>query len=137
MGAIGGDITEITYNHPTLGSGTIFPKGGEDSTYDLGGFRGADDANMVDGSGAPIRQLNRVRWSFEVSVAWDMNNREELEKLTALAGDPVEAEWTITHINGTVHGGTGAPVGDMQGNGNAATFTLKVSGGGKLKKIVG
>lgn len=137
MAAVGGDITEITYNHPTLGTGTIFPKSGEDSTYDLGGLRGNDDANMVDGSGGSIRQLNRVRWSFEVTVAWDMNSRAELEKLTALAGDPVEAEWTITNINGTVYGGTGAPVGDMQGNGNAATFTLKVSGGGALKKITG
>jgi len=137
MAAIGGDILEVTYNHPTLGSGTIFPKAAEDSTLDLGGFRGNDDANMIDGSGGTIRQLNRARWSAEVTVAWDMNSRTELEKLTALAGDPVEADWTFSHINGTVYGGTGAPVGDMQGNGNAATFTLKVSGGGKLKKIVG
>ena len=137
MASVGGDIIEVTYNHPTLGTGTILPKSGEDSTFDLGGFRGNDDANMVTGSGESIRQLNNARWSFEVTVAWDMNTKSELEKITALAGDPVEADWTITHINGTVYGGKGAPVGDQQGNGNAATFTLKVSGGGKLKKIVG
>jgi len=137
MASIGGDILEVTYNHATLGSGRFLPKSAEDSTYDLGGFRGNDDANMVAGSGDNIRQMNNARWSFEVTVAWDANTRTDLEKMTALAGDPVEADWTFTSINGTVYGGKGAPVGDMQGNGNAATFTLKVSGGGKLKKISG
>lgn len=135
MAFVGGDIIEVTYNHPTLGSGRFLPKSGEDSTYDLGGFRGGDDANMVTASGSNIKQLNNVKWSFEVKVAWDANTNEELEKLTALAGDPVDADWTMTSINGTVYGGKGAPVGDMQANGNDATFTLKVSGGGKMKKI--
>lgn len=134
--AVGGDILEITYNHPTLGSGVIFPKASEDSTFDLGGFRSNDDANMVAGNGEMIDQINLARWSFEVAVAWDMNTREDLEKLNDLAADPVLADWTFSHINGTVYGGTGKPVGDLSGNGNAATFTLKVSGGGKLKKIV-
>jgi hypothetical protein len=40
MAAVGGDILEVTYAHETLGSGTFFPKSGEDSTFDLGGFRG-------------------------------------------------------------------------------------------------
>lgn len=135
MGAVGGDIIEVTFNHPTLGSGTLFPKAAEDSTYDLGGIRSSDDANMVDGGGNMIDQMNRSRWSFEVPIAWDMNTNGELEKCVAMAADPVPAEWTFTHINGTVYAGTGKPVGDLQGNGNAATFPLKVSGGGKLKKI--
>lgn len=137
MAAVGGDIIEITYNHPTLGSGTIYPKAAEDSTFDLGGIRTSDDANMVDGAGATIRQMNRVRWSYEGPVAWDMNDREDLDNITALAGDPVEADWTFSHINGSVWKGKGAPVGDLQGNGNQATFTLKVSGGGRLVKIAG
>ncbi len=135
--AVGVDIIEITFNHPIVGSGVILPKSNEDSTFDTGGFRSNDDANMVAGNGEMIDQMNRVRWSFEVVVAWDMNTRGDLEKLVELAESPVETEWTITNINGTVYGGTGKPVGDMQGNGNAATFTLKVSGGNKLKKIVG
>lgn len=135
MAAVGGDITEVTFNHPTLGSGIIFPKAAEDSTYDLGGFRENDDVNMIDGGGNMISQLNRARWSFEVPVAWDMNDAATLEKITELSASPVHAEWTFSHINGTVYGGTGKPVGDLQGNGNAGTFTLKVSGGGKLKKI--
>lgn len=130
----GGDIIEITWNHPTLGSGVIYPKAQEDSTFDLGGFRTGDDANMINGAGQAIRQLNRVRWSFEVLVSWDMNVNLDLEKITALAGDPQEAEWTITCINGAIYSGTGSPVGDIQGNGNQSTFPFKVSGSNTLSK---
>lgn len=133
--AVGGDITEITYNHPTLGTGVIYPKASEDSTYDLGGFVSNDEANAIDGSGTMIDKMNRKRWFFQVAVSWDMNSRKELEKLVALASDPTAADWTFTHINGTVYGGNGKPVGDLSGNGNAATFPLKVSGGGILKSI--
>lgn len=135
--AVGGDIIEITFNHPTLGSGIIFPKSAEDSTFDPGGFTSNDDDNMIDGSGEMIDQLNRKRWSFEDTIAWDMNTREDLDKMQDLQSDPVLADWTITHINGTVWGGTGKPVGDLKGNGNAATFPLKLAGGGKMKKIIG
>jgi hypothetical protein len=133
--AVGGDIVEITYNHPTIGTGTIFAKAGEDSTFDLGGLRSDDDANGVAGNGEMIVKLSRARWSFEVTVAWDMNTREDLEKITDLAGSPVDADWTISHASGEVYGGKGRPVGDVSGNGNAATFPLKLSGGSKLKKI--
>lgn len=134
---VGGDIIEITYNHPTLGSGVIYPKAAEDSSFDPGGFRSNDDANMVDGSGAMIDQMNRARWRFECTVAWDMNLREDLERIADLAASPVLADWTFSHINGTVYGGKGKPVGDIAGNGNAATFPLIVAGGGKLSKISG
>lgn len=137
MGVVAGDIIEVTYNHPTLGSGVLFPKSAEDSKYDLGGFRSTDDANMVDGSGAMIDQKQRKRCFFEITAAWDANNREELEKMNALAEHPVPADWTITSVNKTVYGMKGIPVGDIEGNGNAGTFPLKVSGGGKMKKIVG
>ncbi len=131
---VGGDITEITYNHPTLGSGVIFIKAAEDSTFNLGGVRSNDDMNGIDGGGRMITQLNRQRWSVDVTVAWDMNVNLDLEKLSALAGDPLDADYTISHINGSIYGGTGRPVGDIAGNGNAATFPLKLSGGGVLKK---
>lgn len=138
MGAsVGGDITEVTFNHPTLGTATILPKSAEDSAYDLGGFRIKDEAEGITGRGDAIIQMNCVRWSFETTVAWDMNSRTDLEKIVALSASPVPADWTISHINGTVHGASGWPVGDQSGNGNAATFKLKVAGGGKLKKIVG
>lgn len=137
MAVLGGDVIEISFNHPTLGDGKFFPKSGEDSTFETGGFRGNDDANMVDGAGRTIRQLNRVRWSIECTIAWDMNIADEYALATALAGDPAEADYTITHSNGTVWAGKGAPVGDIQPNGNAATFTLKIAGGGVMEKISG
>jgi hypothetical protein len=133
----GGDIIEITFNHPTVGSGSIFAKSGEDTTFDPGGFRSADDENMVTGSGEMIDQMNNVRWSFEATVTWDMNLREELAKVAQLAASPILADWTISHINGTVYGGKGKPVGPVAGNANQATFTLKLAGGGALKKIGG
>ena len=136
MGAIGGDILEITFNHPTLGSGTIYPKSGEDSTIYLGGFRSADDVNNIDGSGQMIDIMNRARWGVETVVAWDNNIALEYEKVVALAESPVQADWTVTHISGTVWGGKGKPVGDLKGAGNGGTFPLKISGGSKLKKIV-
>lgn len=132
---VGGDIVEIGFAHPTLGAGIIFPKAAEDSSIELGGIRSSDDANMISGSGEMIDQMHRFRWSFECVVAWDMNIAKNLQVLVALASDPVPATWTFTHINGTVFGGTGKPVGDLKGNGNAATFTLKVAGGGKLTSL--
>lgn len=130
----GGDIVEITYNHATVGSGVLFPKAAEDNTFDLGGFRSGDDMNMVDGGGNMLDQMNRARWSVEAVISNDMNTREEMEKVNALAASPLPATWTFSHINGTVYTGTGKPVGDLANNVNQSTFTLKVSGGGKLKK---
>ena len=130
----GGDIIEVTYNHPTLGSGVFLPKASEDSTYDLGGIRSSDDVNMIDGGGRMIDQLNRARWSFEVPASWEMTSGE-LEKLVALAGSPVTADWTMTNINGVVYAGNGKPVGDINANGNTSQFTMKLSGGGVLKVL--
>jgi hypothetical protein len=132
--ATGGDIIEITYNHPTIGSGVIFPKAAEDNTYDLGGIRSTDDANMVDGGGNMIDQMNRGRWSVETLCVNDMNTQNEIERCNEMAASPALADWTFTHINGTVYVGKGKPVGDLQNNVNQSTFTLKVAGGGKLKK---
>lgn len=134
--AIGGDITEINWNHPDLGSGTIFPKSNEDSTIDLGGFRSQDDANMIDGGGNMIDQMNQVRWGLETKVAWDMQVDLTLQKLTALAKSTKQAIWTVTHISGAVFGGKGKPVGDLSGAGNQGTFALKLGGGGELKQQI-
>lgn len=133
--ATGGNITEITFKHPTLGSGIFLPKAGEDSTINYGGLRSADDASMITGSGEMIDQINNTRWSFEVPIKWDNKTDADYEKLVQLAGDPVLAEWTFTHISGAVFVGTGKPVGELPGNGNQATLPLKVSGGGKLKRL--
>jgi hypothetical protein len=132
--ATGGDIIEITYNHPTIGSGVIYPKAAEDNTFDLGGIRSADDMAMVDGGGNMIDQMNRGRWMVEALCVNDMNSQNEVEKCNEMAASAVLADWTFASINGTVYVGKGKPVGELQNNVNQSTFTLKVSGGGKLKK---
>jgi len=134
MAAIGGDILEITYNHPTLGQGVLLPKSNESFTLDLGGFRSNDDANMIDGGGQMIDQINRVRWSGEGTIAVD-ELQETQENMTALAGSPQLADWTFTHVNGSVYGGKGKPVGDIQVDKNVNTMTLKISGGGLAELI--
>lgn len=135
MSAIGGDILEITWNHPTLGTGNLFAKSNEDSTFDLGGFRSDDDANMIDGGGNMIDKINRVRPIFECTVSNDNNTRLELEKLSDLAASSTPANWTIAHISGAIYGLNGKPVGDVKANGNNATIALKLSGGGTMKRI--
>lgn len=134
--ATGGDITEVTYNHPTIGQGSFFPKANEGNTFDPGGIRTADDANMISGSGALIAQKNRVRAHFEILIENDMNIRNDASVVAQLAADPVAADWTVSIINGTVWGGTGFPVGDIAPDVNASTFTLKVACG-TFKKIIG
>ena len=131
-----GDFTEITYSHPTLGSGSFFPKANEGNTLDEGGLRNNDDANQIDGGGNLIVQKNRVRGSFEIVCANDMNTRNDVSKAKALAASPVSADWTISHTNGTVWAGNGTIVGDIQTDTNAGTFTLKVASA-EFKKIVG
>jgi hypothetical protein len=130
----GGDIIEITYNHPTLGSGVFLPKAGEDSTYDLGGIRSSDDAQMIDGGGRIMDQLSRARWSFEVVISAGVGDDTQ-EKIVALAGSPETCDWTITNINGRVYAGNGKPVGDLTLNGNTSQMTLKLSGGGVLRVL--
>lgn len=127
MGYTGGDILEITYNHPTIGSGVIFCKSNEDGTLDQGGFRSNDDANSIAANGRIIDQINRVRASFESMISWDMTDVDELEKLRQLAAHPVLADWTISSITGAIWGGKGKPVGDIQGNTNTALITLKLA----------
>lgn len=136
MAAVGGDIIEITYNHPTLGSGVFSPKSGEDNNYFPGGVTSGSDANMITGNGKVIRQMNTVRGFFVALCANDQNQGQDLEKAIALSGNPVAADWTFSIINGTVYGGSGFPVADFEGNVNQATFSLRVEGA-KFKKIVG
>ena len=137
MAAVGGDILEITYNHPTLGSGTFFVKSGEDSTFDPGGMRVADDKNNVTGNGKRIKILNNSLWQVTCTLVWDANLNNEVAQLKALQAAISESTWTFTLANGTVWGGEGGPVGDIEGNGNEATVEATFQGGGELTKIVG
>lgn len=135
MSVIGGDVLEAAFNHPTLGSGVLFPKSDEDCEIDLGGNRSADEEKAVDTAGNMIDTITKSRWYVSVTIAGDTQVREDLEKLTALAADPVLATWTFTHISGSIYQGLGKPVGDVRQAMKAATIALKLAGGGVLKKI--
>lgn len=133
--AVGGDIVEGRWAHPTLGSGVVYAKAGEDSTYDTGGYRSTDDANSIDGSGEMIDTMNRVRPYFEFMAVNDMTV-QTIEKIAALAADPVKATWTFSIINGTTYSLVGKPVGDLKPSINGSTFTLKVAGSNNAKQLI-
>lgn len=132
---IGGDIQEITCNHPTLGSFKFATKSSESYTIDPGGFRSNDDANMITGSGDFIDQVNRVRWSFEGPVMVDFESGNELENLPALAESSELGTWTFEMVNGTVYRGLGKYVGDINVDSNNAQLTAKIAGSRKLEKL--
>lgn len=136
--AAGGDIIEVTVNHPTLGTGIFKIKSNESSTLDLGGIRKNDDANQISTDGTTmIRQMNMTAWSAEFTVINDTSAPVPAAELVcALMESPEEGDYTIALINGIVYGGQGSPVGDNQPDANTSTFTMKINGAGKLKKIV-
>ena len=129
----GGDILEISYNNDDVGSGVLFCKSAEDSNFQPGGIISTDDENMVATNGEMIDQMQRVRWNFETTLAWDMNVARTLETILALQRSTKQTAFTISHINGVVYEGFGKPVGVHVGNGNQATIPLKLQGGGELK----
>jgi hypothetical protein len=131
-----GDITEIRFSHPTLGSGVFEPKAAEGNTFDPGGIRTNDDANGITSNGDLIVIKNRVRGHFEVMIENDMNIRNDAKIIAELAADPVPAQYTVSIINGTVWAGSGFPVADIAPDINAGTMTLKIASG-NWKKIVG
>ena len=132
--AVNGDIREITYSHPTIGSGAFKTKSNESNTFDPGGFRTNDDANQVTSDGTMMQQKNRVLGFLEVVCENDMDVRLDVQKVQELSADSVQADWTFTMNNGSVYKGKGTPVGDIQADTNTGTFTLKVNGAGFEKQ---
>ncbi len=132
---IGGDITEISVKHPTLGEFRFEVKSNESFNLDPGGFRSNDDNNAITGAGNMIDQINRVRWSAEGTVSIDLLSGNEVENLPKLAESPILGTWTFTHILGVVEKGLGKPVGDLVIDTNTAQMTLKLSGSGRLEKL--
>lgn len=132
---LGGDITEISCSHPTLGDYRFQTKADEDYSVDFGGFRNDDDASNVSGSGSLISKKNRVRWSFEGPLLVDMKAGAETKSIPDLAESAEPCVWTFTHISGAIWKGTGEVVGELVVSTNTAQMPVKISGGGKLEKI--
>lgn len=131
---IGGDVEQITCNHPDLGDFRFECKSNESFEIDRGGIRTADDANGVSSSGKAVYTQNRVRWSCEGPIVIDFEEETD-DKVKKLASSAKEGTWTIQMLTGVVYKGTGKPVGDIKPDTNTAQMTLKISGGGELNKI--
>lgn len=131
---VGGDVEQITCNHPDLGDFRFEAKSNESFEIDRGGTRTADDANAVTSSGNSIWQMNKVRWSVEgpIVIDFDAETDDQIKKLSA---HTTPGTWTIQMITGVVWKGNGKPVGDIKPDTNTAQMTLKLSGGGELEKI--
>ena len=133
--ATAGDLTEIGYSNPDVGSGVLYPKADEDATIEYGGFINEDDESMIDGSGERITKKNRRAPMFEATIANDNSIREDYDKVVQLRESNAQTTWTLTHISGEVYEVTGQPVGANEVNLNAGTFTLKVLGNNKMRKV--
>lgn len=131
----GGDLLEITVNHPTLGNFNFATKANESYTLDPGGYRSNDDANGVSGDGTFIDQVNRVRWSFEGPIIADFDSNNELENLPLLAESSELGTWTFSHISGVVWTGKGKFVGDIQVDTNTAQISGKIAGSNRIQKL--
>jgi len=131
-----GDIKEVTFNHPVLGSGRFRPKSGEGNTYNTGGFINSDDQNAIASNGDLIMSKNRVRAFFEIVTVNSTAEGEESDAdiLQALQDSPIPGDWTFTTMADAVYSGSGFPVGEITPDLNAGTFTMKIVFGA-LKKI--
>lgn len=131
-----GDILEITFNHATEGSFSIFCKSNESGTLERGGFRSNDDDNSITGAGGFIDQMNYRRPSFESPpIDWDMTDTDAQDKLSNLAESSVLSDITINSISGKIWGGRGKPVGDIAGDTNTGLVTLKLAFENKIKPL--
>lgn len=129
MATVAGDVLEIGYSNPDVGSGQFYPKSEEDFTIETGGFINEDDENMIAGNGERIGKKNRRAPMFEGTIA-DMD--DAYGRMVALRESNLNTTWTITHVSGIVRQVSGQPVGESEMNLNAGTFTLKVLGNNKM-----
>jgi len=134
--ATGGDILEVSVNHPDLGSKIFFAKASEGNTFEPGGFRTEDDEDSVDSGGNMIQKINRKLGFFEIVLSNDLNEREDFDFISQLHQSSKLGDWTVSIINGVTFGGQGKPVGTVTPNINDATMSVKISGPG-FKKIIG
>jgi hypothetical protein len=135
MSVIAGYIQEITFNHPTVGSGVLFTIQDSDATIDTGGIRSADEMGGVDTGGRMIDQKSLNRWMVSCEISNSVNATQEMEKLVAIAASSEEADWTFSHISGTIYRGKGQVVGDIAAVLSTAKMPIKFSGGGALARI--
>jgi hypothetical protein len=134
MAVYGGYLMEVTYNHPTVGQGSFYLMTEEDSTLDIGGLRKAEEVK-IDGSGQAVYEMLQKPWTVDGTMSNDFSGDGAMEKAQKLAEATSEADFTFTHVNGSVYAGKGSVVGDFPASAKG-TVPLKFSGSGKLTKLV-
>ena len=121
-----GDILEVRYQHPTIGTNIFHAVSSQSNELDLGGRRSEDDENKVTTTGIMIDSMSFKRGSLSVLVESDNNVREDQRVLGELAADSVDATWTVTLMSGAVYVGVGKPVGEIKGDVYAGTVQMKI-----------
>lgn len=129
--AIGGDISEISFSNPEVGTGFFYPMSGEEHSLDKGGFR-SEDNKAIDGSGRLIQSMKRAVGTLEV-VASNSTETGDYDNACAIAASTAETTWTIAMLNGDVWKGTGVIQGDIKLNTYKTNFTLTVVSGAGFK----
>lgn len=134
----GGDLREITWNNPDVGSGRFFTKAGETHSLDLGMMKTDDSADNIDTGGNFINIKTVKPWSYEAVIALDQNNpnRMELETAQALSNSFNPTDFTFSMFDGSVYVMSGSVVGDIVADRSKSTMPFKVMGGGFAQQVV-
>ena len=111
----GGDLKEVRFNNPDVGSGKFNSKSGETHTLMLDYYRTDDDDTNIDSGGNLLNLKSLKPGSYEFSIINDERNpnRQELETLVALSGSFSDTTWSFTSVNGIAYTATGNVVGDL------------------------
>lgn len=132
MATVGGDILDIVITNQQAGTHTFYPMGSESATMSLGGPTMQSDVNGVAGGGAEmVFSRQSERGYFEVVCACDTAVREDNVKYREFQSSQYPSTATITLNNGTVYKFTGFPVGSVEMDTLAATFTFRIEGNGE------
>lgn len=133
----GGDMIQISWNDPNLGSGTFYGKSGEDTTVNTGGAMTDDSDTNIDTAGNFINTMRLIPWKISSTISWDMINpqRREIEMLKKLTGTVNSQDFVFTNINGVNYTGNGKVVGAVEGSAKDCTMTITFMGGGTLAQI--
>jgi len=129
MAIVGGDIEELAFNDPVLGTGFFQPMKDQDNIFIPGGYENADDG-MVTGNGTLVITKNRNVGSITILLANDTTAAtSDVDIAKALQVSANEQTWTVAHSNGTVWRGKGVIVGALEANTNKSTFQIKINSG--------
>jgi hypothetical protein len=132
----GADFLQIGIRHTTLGTLTLYPKGGENGQIDYGGLETESDQKSITGAGEAIYKTSVKRWAVEAPpIAWQKSGTDTMQKVNDFKNSYQECDFTFELASGDIWIGKGRIVGEVKGATLDSTVPLKFEGGGKLTKI--